>query len=286
MGRTAVVTDSTASLRAEQAGERDIAVVPLQVVIDGESRPESPTGASADVVANALRAGSTVSTSRPAPEAFGELFARLADEGYTEVVAAHLSGAMSGTFDAASRAAREAPIPVTVVDTGTIAMGMGYAVLSGAEWAAGGAAADVVAESIRARAAASETYFYVHTLEYLRRGGRIGRAGALLGSALAMKPLLRMVDGVVAPHERVRTESRALARLQALAVEAAGAAQSDLVDVAVHHLDAADTADRIAEEIAAAVDHPTEVGIYELSAVLGVHVGPGTVGVVVSPRPS
>lgn len=286
MVRTAVVTDSTASLRAEQAAERDISVVPLQVVIDGNSRPESANGASADVVAGALRAGSTVTTSRPAPEAFGELFGRLAEAGYTEVVSAHLSAAMSGTVDAATRAAREVPIPVRVVDTGTIAMGMGYAVLSGAEHAASGATADEVAAIIRDRAAASETYFYVHTLEYLRRGGRIGRAGALLGSALAVKPLLRMVDGVVTPHERVRTESRALARLQAMAVETARRSDAGLVDIAIHHLDAEDTAAGIAEEVSAQLDRPIEVGIYELSAVLGVHVGPGTVGVVVSPRPS
>lgn len=285
MVRTAVVTDSTASLRAEQAGERDIAVVPLQVIVDGESRAESPAGASASVVADAMRAGSSVTTSQPPPEAFAELYARLADHGYTSVVAAHLSQEMSGTYEAAVRAAERAPIPVTVIDSGAVAMGLGYAVMSGAESAAGGAAPEVVEQIIRTRAAAAQTYFSVHSLEYLRRGGRIGRAGALVGSALSMKPLLQMVDGMVAPLERVRTGSRALARLEALAVSAANEATSGLVDIAVHHLDAEETAVRVADDIAEDLARPSEVGIYELSAVLGVHVGPGTIGVVVSPRP-
>ena len=102
----------------------------------------------------------------------------------------------------------------------TLAMAVGFAALTGAEVArAGGAPAEVVS-SVRRRAAASTTYFYVDSLEYLRRGGRIGTAAAMLGSALAVKPLLTVVDGEIRPYERVRTESKALTRLEELSLEA------------------------------------------------------------------
>ena len=130
------------------------------------------------------------------------------------------------------------------------------------------------------------TYFCVESLEYLRRGGRIGAAQALLGSALAVKPLLSVVDGQITPHERVRTMSRALARLEELAVEAlaSGRAGELAADVAVLHLDNRSAADRLARSLRARGPQVGSVSVSEVSAVLGVHCGPGTVGVVVSPR--
>ena len=112
-------------------------------------------------------------------------------------------------------------MPVTVVDSRALGMAMGYAVLAGARLAAGGASAEEVADAVRATCAASTVVFYVDTLEYLRRGGRIGKAGALLGSALSIKPILGLRDGHIVPLERVRTSTRAIARLEELPVEAA-----------------------------------------------------------------
>ena len=134
------------------------------------------------------------------------------------------------------------------------------------------------------------TYFCVESLEYLRRGGRIGAAQALLGSALAVKPLLSVVDGQITPHERVRTMSRALARLEELAIEALTSpgrraeGQQVEADVAVLHLDNRSAADRLARSLKGRGPHIGSVSVSEVSAVLGVHCGPGTVGVVVSPR--
>ena len=105
-------------------------------------------------------------------------------------------------------------MPVTVVDCRTLAMAAGFAVLSAAAAARSGSAAEAVVRIAQDRAAASTTYFYVDTLEFLRRGGRIGPAAAVLGSALSVKPLLTVADGQIRPCERVRTESRALARLE------------------------------------------------------------------------
>jgi DegV family protein with EDD domain len=182
-------------------------------------------------------------------------------------------------------AAASADIPIVVVDTMTLAMAAGFAVLTGAEVARAGGAPSEVVSSVRRRAAASTTYFYVDSLEYLRRGGRIGTAAAMLGSALAVKPLLTVVDGEIRPYERVRTESKALTRLEELSLQALTrvAALNGAVDVAVHHLDNLDAARRLVDRLRAEV-RAGDVVISEVSAVLGVHVGPGTVGIVVSPR--
>ncbi len=135
-----------------------------------------------------------------------------------------------------------------------------------------------------ARAAATTSLFYVDTLEYLRRGGRIGAAAAVLGSALSVKPLLTVTDGRITSLEKVRTTSRALARLEELAV---AAAEDRKVDVAVAHLSGADRAEELAgrlrARLAANLDD-REVFVGEVGAVIGAHVGPGMVAVVVAPR--
>ncbi|MFP5283537.1 MAG: DegV family protein [Actinomycetes bacterium] len=291
MAGVAVVTDSTASLSRGAASASGIRVVPLQVVIEEVSRPEATPDGGQDAispgeVAAALRGGQRVTTSRPTVEVFAATYAALAAEGCLAAVSVHLSSAMSGTVEAAEMAAASAPLPVTVVDSRTLAMATGFAALAAAEAARSGAGMAETAEAARAQAAATTTWFSVPSLEYLRRGGRIGTAAALLGSALAVKPLLTVRDGAVVVAERVRTASRALARLEELSLTALGAAAGAAleVDVAVHHLDDVDGAERLAASLATRVPTARTVVVAEISAVLGVHTGPGTLGVVVAPR--
>lgn len=286
MAGVAVVTDSTASLGAEHRHNARLSVIPLQVVIDEVSRPEDDSGVTPAVVARALREGRSVTTSRPTPEAFSAAYGELAAAGYDSVVSVHMSRVMSGTFAAAAIAAETSPIPVTVVDSGTLAMAMGFAVLTGVRAAGAGHGPAEVAEAAQRRAAAGTTYFSVHSLEYLRRGGRIGPAAALLGSALSIKPLLTIKDGEIRPYERVRTASKALARLEELGMAALARAArvSGHVDVAVHHLDNLAGAEALTERLRGRVHTPIDVTVAEVSAVLGAHVGPGTLGIVVSPR--
>ena len=179
-----------------------------------------------------------------------------------------------------------ARIPVIVLDSHTAGMALGFAALAGAHAAAAGAGAADVAASIRARAGASTTYFSVDNLEYLRRSGRLGPAAALIGSALAVKPLLHIIDGAIRPYERVRTSARALLRLEELGLAALvkAATIADGVDVAVHHLENLVVAEHLAAAFGRRLPSGGEVVVAELSAVLGGHVGPRTVGVVVSPR--
>src|SRR4029450_6123593 len=126
----------------------------------------------------------------PTPEVIGNTYAQLVGDGYDGIVSVHLSSKISGTCHAAQVAADLVDIPIVVVDSMTLAMAVGFAVLTGAEVARSGAAPDEVASTVRQRAVASTTYFYVDNLEYLRRGGRIGARAAIFGSALAVKPLL------------------------------------------------------------------------------------------------
>jgi DegV family protein with EDD domain len=282
---TALVTDSTAYLSADLADRLGVRVVPLHVVVGGrEHREGVDIGAAA--VAEALRAFVPVSTSRPAPAAFLETYEACAAAGADAVVSVHLSRAMSSTIGGAELAAAEASVPVTVLDSRSLGMAMGHAVLAGARAAAEGGTADDVAHLVEATCASSTVVFYVDTLEYLRRGGRIGLAGALLGSALAVKPILGLRDGQIVPLEKVRTSSRAIARLEELTVAAAEALPGGAsgADVAVHHLDSAERAARLADRLRTRLPRSAEVGVVELGAVVGAHVGPGTLAAAVVPR--
>ncbi len=138
--------------------------------------------------------------------------------------------------------------------------------------------------AMRRRLDTSAVLFYVDTLEHLRRGGRIGAASAMLGSALSIKPILAVRGGRIVPVEKVRTSSRAIARIEALVVEHV-TRSGHAVDIAVHHLDAQARATQIADELRSVVPGSPTVVVVELGAVVGAHVGPGTVAIAVSPRP-
>jgi len=281
----AVVTDSTAYLPVDLVERQGIRVVPLHVILGGKQFSEGVDVTTAQVAA-ALRKFTPVSTSRPSPQAFLDVYEAAAADGADAVVSVHISSDMSGTVESAALAASQSPIPVEVVDSRSMGMAMGYAVLSAATAARQGQDAKSVAAVAQSRAGAATVIFYVDTLEYLRRGGRIGVASALLGSALAIKPLLALSDGHITAIEKVRTSARALSRLEELALKAAEAAGEPGVDIAVHHLDSQTRASDLVERLQARVASTTTVVMVELGAVVGAHVGPGTIAVALSPRPS
>ncbi|MDQ1661600.1 MAG: fatty acid kinase fatty acid binding subunit [Blastococcus sp.] len=277
----AVLTDSTAYLPSNLLEQYDIGVVPLYVVLPGRSGREGREIGPDDVARALAVRGQRVSTSRPTPGDFVLAFRRRLEQGAERIVSVHLSAELSGTCDAARLAAAQVGEHlVTVVDSRSAAMGVGFSVLAAARAAAGGAEAPDVAEVARTTAAATRTFFVVDTLEHLRRGGRIGSAAAVLGSALSVKPLLNMRDGQVLPLEKVRTFARALSRLVQRSVEAAGTGP---VSVAVHHLAAPERAERLAAELRERLPALDELFVSELGAAIGAHVGPGAVGIVVSP---
>jgi DegV family protein with EDD domain len=276
-----VVTDSTACLPPERLAALGVEVVPLRVMLGQRSAVDGVDVSSADV-ARALRSKVPVSTSRPTPAEFAEKFRQVLDGGASHVVSVHLSSALSGTWESAVLAAQDFPHgAVRVVDSRSTAMGLGFAVIAAAECARDGGSAAEVQGAATASVDSTRTLFYVDTLDHLRRGGRIGTTAALFGTTLAVKPLLQLVEGQIVPLEKVRTSAKALARLVELTVDAAGARE---VDLAVHHVAAADRAAEVERQLREALPRARECSVSELGPVIGAHLGPGVVGTVVVRR--
>ncbi|HEX5598300.1 MAG TPA: DegV family protein [Micromonosporaceae bacterium] len=276
----AVVTDSTAYLPADRYG--DLTVMPLTVMINGLEGPEGVAVSPADAARAFASKRVTVATSRPAPEQFAQAYRRLLAAGADGVVSVHLSAQLSGTVESAMLAAAEFGDRVAVVDARSTGMGLGFPVLAAAAAAARGENLPAVRDRALAAIARTSTFFYVDTLEFLRRGGRITAASALLGTALSVKPIMHVVDGSIVLRDKVRTASRGLARLVELAVDAAADAE---VAIAVHHLAAparaGELADRLTERLGERMD---DLCVTEVGAVVAAHVGPGLLCVVVHRR--
>ncbi|GHD02061.1 DegV family protein [Zhihengliuella salsuginis] len=281
--RVAVVTDSAAALPEDwlEPFGAGVRVVPMPVMIDGQIYTEGHDDVET-ALATGLATGARISTSRPAPGVFARTYGDLAETGYTAVVSVHLSSGLSGTVDAARLAARDAAIDVRVVDSETVGMAQGYAVLAALEAARGGGSADDVAAAAAADGPGSIN-FVVPTLDQLRRGGRITLAASVLGTLLSVKPLLTVRDGQIQVRDKVRTQSRALDRLVEISRDAATARAEKSgrpARIAVHCYGNTDQAQEIVHELAAYADG--EVRVVGLPAVLGAHTGAGVVAVVVA----
>ncbi len=275
----AVVTDSTAYLPETVTDKYGIRVIPLHVVVSGVSGREGIEVTPADVARALQYRHLRVTTSRPSPMEFAEVYAELLDAGVSGVVSIHLSAHLSSTYDSAVTAAVGFGDQVAVVDARSTGMGLGFPVLAAAQAAQEGGDLDQVRRAAEQAAARTTALFYVDSLEYLRRGGRISAAEALVGTALSVKPILHVADGRVVVKERVRTTSRALARLEELAVHAAG---GDEVDIAVHYLQNPERAAAFGERLTARLSKVRHLYTCEVGAAVAAHVGPGLLGVVVS----
>jgi DegV family protein with EDD domain len=278
----AVVTDSTGYLPEGLALARGIDVVPLWVTIGSRLGRDTVDVLPAEVTAALADPATPVGTSRPAPAEFAARYRELLDGGADGVVSVHLSRELSGTWEAARIAADEVdPERIRVVDSRSTAMGLGFAALAAAQAAADGLTANKVEAAAVEVAARSRVFFCVDTLEHLRRGGRVSATAAWIGTALAVKPLLHVVRGRIEPLEKVRTATRAAARMVELAVQAAGGGEAQL---AVHHLGAAERARDLVARLAERLPRARPSLVSEVGAVLGAHAGPGLLGVVVVPE--
>jgi len=270
--KVAIVTDSTADLAPALRDERSITVVPLTVTLGGESLLDGVEIQPEQFYRRLAASGSVASTSQPSPGMFADAYRRALSD-HDQVVSLHISAKLSGTYQAALQGAElaQAAARVTVLDTGLVSMPLALLVLVAAELAAAGRAAAEIAEKVLEIARQTHVYFLVGTLEQLRRGGRIGRASALVGSMLQVKPLLTIVDGEVAPLERVRTRERAMSRL----IELASAGDERCCAI-VGHADCEGAAQRVADALSARSE---SLLVSPLGPVVGAHAGPGTVGV-------
>lgn len=277
-GRVALVTDSTSGLPPESAEQWGIGVVQTRIQINGRTAAESQI--SKRTLIQALEQRLEVSTAEPDPAAFLRIYQEQAARGADEVVSVHVSAGQSKTFHAAQQAAAHAGVPVHVIDSRTTGMSLGYAVLAAARVAGAGGGGRRVLAALARRLDGSCELVYVDTLEYLRRGGRIGAAAFMVGKAMSVKPLLTMEDGVVKPAARVLGADRALRRLVDIAVRKANGGP---VDVAIEHFGAAARAARVYGRLRNRLPQARQITLTETSATLGVHVGPGAVAVSISP---
>ncbi|MFG1792363.1 DegV family protein [Nocardia sp. NPDC049149] len=274
-----VVTDSSANLPAELVDELDIAIVPIHVLIGDRTIREGVDPVDIDYSSD------TVTTSAASPGELRAVYeAALARSDGDGVVAVHISRQLSGTWEAGRQAVRDmdAADKVRLVDSLGAGLATGLPVLTAARRARDGAALDVVYDTAVAAAARARTFILVNRTEQLRRGGRLSSAAAFFGSDLVTKPLLQIVEGRLELREKVRTRSKAFAKLVAAAVDAAG---DDGATIAVQHLGAEEAANTVAAQLRDLVPGIRELIIAEFGPALGVHLGPGAVGVLVLPSP-
>jgi DegV family protein with EDD domain len=277
MAGLAIVTDSTAYLSAEQVAAHRLHVIPLTVnFVDG-----SIEDGAVDLRAffdRVERSDRLPVTSQPPPGKFIALYEQLIGEG-KEIISIHLSSKMSGTYETACAAARMVDrSKISVIDSQQILASMGYQVLAAAQAAAEGLARKDVVELVKRVRSKVSFYFVPATLDYLRRGGRIGGAEALLGTLLQIKPVLYIREGQVEVLTKVRTWKRAVERiLQEMPRDCRS------LRIGVGHGLAGKEMLRIKEALEEQAPGAS-VDIWSLGAVIGLHVGPGAIGVAYWPQ--
>lgn len=278
--RVAIITDSTSDLSSEVAAENDVSIVPLYVIWGEEELRDGVDITKEEFYERLANEPTSPSTSQPTPADFVAVYNRVIAEGAEEILVFTISDQLSGTYDSALAAAQHVDVPVHVKDSFSTSMGLGMQVLAAAEVrAAGGDAQAMLAAAERVRQRI-RVYFAVNTLEYLHRGGRIGGAAKLLGTMLQLKPLLILDNktGYIDAVERTRTWKKAMGRVYEVATE--GLQRGRKVRAWVMHAASPVDAMALAERITEAYE-PVSMGMGQLSPVLGTHVGPGTVGMVI-----
>ena len=269
----AIVTDSTADLPPAMVAARSIRVVPLTLHFDGRSLLDGVDITPSEFYRKLPNATTHPTTSQPSPGQFAETYTSLLAD-HDSVVSIHISQRLSGTYESARQGAEMTDAKrVHVIDSQVVSMSLGLVTLAASTMAASGSDAEAIVSKVEGMRADVQTYFSVATLEFLRRGGRIGRASALVGSVLQVKPVLCIRDGLVTPLERVRTFERALTRIVELtrAVD-----RGHGVCVIVGHAGADEDAERVGRELEPIAE---TLMIQPLGPVVGAHAGPGVVGV-------
>ena len=265
-----IVTDSTADLPPEFVERLHITVVPLIVLFGDEQLRDGIDINSEKFFRRLVREPQLPTTSQPSVGAFREAYEALRADGATEILSIHISGKLSRTVESARQAAVGlADVRIVHIDSGLASLALGLGVIAAAEQAEAGQQLDAIRAAVEAQFARTYIYFMVDTLEYLRRGGRIGRAQELIGSLLQFKPLLTIRDGEVVPIGRARTKQKAIEELLRRAGERRPITQA----MAVHATTPEDL-DYIVERLhGMAPDAPITVG--RITPVVGVHAGPG-----------
>jgi len=268
----AVVVDSTGDIPRAIRDELGITVVPLLVLFGGEQYRDGVDISSDEFYARLVEGKIHPTTSQPSAGDFVDAYERLAKD-HEGIISIHLGGKLSGTVRAAQQAADMLPdVPVRVVDSGSVSLGMGFLGIEAAQMAREGKSLAEIADKVEALVPRIMLWAVLDTLTYLERGGRIGRSRALLGNLLNVKPMI-YIRGEVLPGERVRSQKKAVARLVELASD-----EAPYSHLAVLHSVAEPLANELADQLGAI--HPRDqILVSQLTGVIGVHGGPGIVGI-------
>ena len=271
-----IVTDSTADIPAEIAEKLGIAVVPMTVFFGEEAFLDGVELDNAGFYRKLQSSKDLPRTSQPAPARFQEAYTRLIDEGASGILSIHISSKLSGTYQSACTARDSLPestrhIPIEVIDSKSISVGMSRAIMQAAQEARQGGDLDTIKAHALDQLARTHILAVLDTLEYVKRGGRIGGARALLGNMLSVKPIVGLKDGEVVPVEQPRTRSKAYARIAQLLTEQGH----------IEHVSIAEASEDVGQQLAAAVKttYSGDLPVYKLGAVLGTHTGPGTAAI-------
>jgi DegV family protein with EDD domain len=275
-----VVTDSSCDLPAELADKWGIEIVPLTIRFGAEELTDREELSTSEFWARCAQSAELPSTAAPSPGRFEAAYRRLAERGADRVVTITLSGALSATMQSAELAARAVAddgIEVRIVDSRTVSLGLGTIALAAAQRAAGGADLDTLERLAQEMVGRTRVFGALDTLENLKKGGRIGNAKALLATALSIKPIIEVADGVVEQHGKQRTRTKALAFL----VDKVASYQGRIENLAVLHADSSDVDEFVAKLRRYA---PGEIVVGQIGPVIGAHAGRGTIGVAFQER--
>jgi DegV family protein with EDD domain len=269
-----IVTDSSCDLPADVAEQHGIAVVPLTIRFGDTEFVDREELTTAEFWARCAESATLPETAAPAPGQFEVVYRRLAAEGATGIVVVTLSGGLSATLQSAQLSARAVSdvVDVRVVDSRTISMGLGAIALACARLAGEGASADAVEHHAADLARRTRVFGALDTLDNLKKGGRIGNARALLATALSIKPIIEVIDGMVEQGGKQRTRAKALDFL----VERVRSYEGRIENLSVLHADCSDV-DRFVEMLQPLYEGHIVVG--EIGPVIGTHAGRGTIGV-------
>lgn len=278
MTKICVVTDSTADLTPAQAEAYGIVVRPLYVVF-GEKMYLDGIDIKPDEFYRMLAEAQTMpTTSQPSPGEFVELYESIFAKGYDTIISVHLSSGLSGTYDAARQASQQLEDKdIRLVDSRSISVGVGVQAVTAAQAVQAGKSVEEVLAAVEECRKNQEVVFTLNTLEYLAKGGRIGKAKSLLGSLLNIKPIIRVEDGIYVDAGKARNQRQALEQMVHLFKDLSRGRKA--VQIIVAEGVAADSANYFKKLMEAEFD--TEVALCSVGPVIGVHTGPGTVGAAV-----
>ncbi|MEB1807144.1 MAG: DegV family protein [Bacillaceae bacterium] len=276
MKKIKIVTDSTVDFY-EQLKDLDVEVVPLSVTIEGKSYLDGVDITSQEYIEKLTQVEEIPKTSQPAVGTFVDTYNHLGEDG-SEIISIHMTAGMSGTYTAAETAAGLVDVPVTVVDSKFISAALSFQVIEAAKMAKEGKSKEEILQRLEEVRSNTSLYIMVDTLDYLVKGGRIGRGKALIGSLLKIKPIASLADGVYTPVAKVRTYSQLIKYVQGQFKEEMNG--KTVKSIGIAHADTESLANQIKASFINDGISEDKINIAFTTPIISTHTGPGAIAVM------